>query len=150
VERVDGKGSHVLVMDDDQGTLDLYQAVLEDEGYQVTLAVSPELDAAAIAVLAPDLIVLDLRFPRETDGLDVLERLKGDPGTVLIPVLVCSGDTRLLEELHEQLLAWECGVLRKPFDLDAFLAAIQVCPTREPTSAWDDRAGQLVAHGDEG
>jgi CheY-like chemotaxis protein len=147
MEHVDGTGSHVLVMDDDQDMLDLYQDVLEDEGYQVTLAPSPAVDAAAIAALAPDLILLDLRFPRATDGLAVLERLKADPGTVAIPVLVCSGDARLLAELHERLLAWDCAVLPKPFDLDALLAAIQACLAPAFVAAGEDRAGPLALHG---
>jgi CheY-like chemotaxis protein len=131
-------------MDDDLETLDLYRAVLEDEGYRVTLASSPAIDAAAVATLAPDAILLDLRFPRKTDGLAVLARLKADPGTVAIPVLVCSGDIRLLDEVQEQLLAWDCAVLPKPFDLDPFLAAVQGRITPRAVSPANMRRGSIA------
>jgi DNA-binding response OmpR family regulator len=147
MEHVDGTGSHVLVMDDDQATCDLYQEVLEDEGYQVTLASSPKVDVAAIAALAPDLILLDLHFPRATDGLAVLARLKAEPGTVAIPVLVCSADHRLLEAWHDRLLAWDCGALAKPFGLDDLLAAIAACLAPAFVAAGEARMGPLAAYG---
>jgi CheY-like chemotaxis protein len=37
----------------------------------------------------PDLVMLDIRLP-DIDGFDVIERLRGDPATATIPVIVCS------------------------------------------------------------
>jgi DNA-binding response OmpR family regulator len=127
VERIAAKSRHVLIFDDDASTRELYRDVLEDEGYRVTLFTAPGLEPGAVARMAPELIVLDLRFRHEADGVRWLERLKSDPATRRIPVLVCSGDRHRLEELAGQLAAWDCGVLRKPFDLEEFLAAIRAC-----------------------
>ena len=134
-----GKSPHVLVVEDDVGTLELYHEVLRDEGYRVTLATSPDLEPTAVASRDPDLVLLDLRFRHDACGVDWLAGLKACPETRFIPVLVCSADYRLLESLHDQLLAWECGVLPKPFGLDEFLAAIHggVAP--------HDRCGALGA-----
>lgn len=140
MKRPDGTSWHVLVIDDDRGTRELYRDFLQDEGCRVTLATDPESTPSAIAALLPDLILLDLLFAHERRGLDLLERLKADPATMAIPVLVCSADTRFLDKLHDQLMAWDCGVLGKPFLLDELLAAIESCllsatadvsPTRE-------------------
>ena len=123
----DHRVRHVWVVDDDQGTLELYREILEEEGYRVTLAVSPEKEPAAVAALAPDLILLDLLFAHEQCGVTFLGRLKAHPATRPIPVLVCSAASRLLEEQHDQLVAWDCGVLTKPFGIEDLLAAIEAC-----------------------
>jgi DNA-binding response OmpR family regulator len=80
-----------------------------------------------VTTLAPELIVLDLRFRHDADGLTLLERLKGHTATRPIPVLVCSADHHLLDDLYGRLAAWDCGVLPKPFGLDEFLATIRAC-----------------------
>jgi transcriptional regulator with XRE-family HTH domain len=74
----------------------------------------------------------------------LLQRLKGDPATAQIPVLVCSADPRLLEALHAQLVAWDCAVLAKPFDLEAFLTTIQMCLARRPSPTAPDLAGHAA------
>jgi CheY-like chemotaxis protein len=127
VQFFDGMAKHVVVVDDDRATLALYRDLLGEEGYRATLLVSPDLEPAAIAALAPDLLLLDLRFGHERCGVDLLRQLKGDPATLGIPVLVCSADARLLDELGEQLAAWDCAVLAKPFGLEELLAAIAGC-----------------------
>lgn len=127
MERSANGRPHVLVIDDDVGTLGLFRDVLEDAGYRVTLLTTPDLVPAAVTALAASLILLDLRFRHAADGVDLLERLKGDPTTRSIPVLVCSADHQLLDDLYDRLAAWDCGVLPKPFGLDELLAAISAC-----------------------
>lgn len=65
----------ILVVDDEPAILDSLSKILEDEGYQVTLAKS---GAEALKVLATephDLVMLDIWMP-EMDGLDTLKRLR--------------------------------------------------------------------------
>ena len=133
MERADTQVRHVLAIDDHQDTLALYRDALEEEGYRVTCDRSPHLEPEAVAALVPDLILLDLVFDRETRGVSFLERLKGDPETQGIPVLICSADHRLLERIREQLAAWDCGVLAKPFGLAELLAEIEACLANEPS-----------------
>src|SRR4051794_11428223 len=107
MEHADGKAKHVLVVDDDAAMVVLYRDVLEDEGYRVTLMDSPELGPTVLASLAPDLLLLDLRFSGDQSGMDLLRRLKADAATRTIPVLVCSADHYLLKALQNQLVAWD-------------------------------------------
>jgi CheY-like chemotaxis protein len=118
---------HVLVIDDDQSNIELFREILEDEQHQVSVATSPAMGPAEILALAPDLILLDLRFRETTGGFALLQRLKADSRCRRIPVLVCSGDHQQLSELHDQLVAWNCGMVAKPFDLTELLQAIQAC-----------------------
>lgn len=118
---------HVLVIDDDPELVALYREFLEDEGFRVTVEPSPGMHLASIQALAPDVILVDLLFAHEPRGYDLIARLKAHPATRDVPVLVCSADAYRLQELSEQLLAWDCGVLLKPFSLDALLEAITAC-----------------------
>lgn len=135
---VNGTATRVLVIDDDPPTVALYRDVLEDDGYRVVTAASPELTPAAVAALAPALVLLDLRFGGSgARGVDLIARLKADPATRTRPLLVCSADTPLLAELSDQLTAWDCATLAKPFNVDDLLAAVQDClaATRAPVQA---------------
>src|SRR5690348_1954087 len=61
--------THVLVMDDTPALLDLFQELLEDEGYRVTVC-QELLDLPQIRAVQPDAIIQDLRFAggQETGG----------------------------------------------------------------------------------
>jgi len=118
---------HVLVIDDDQSHVALYRDVLAEDGYRVTAATSPVLEPQEITSVAPDLILLDLRFQNTNGGLALLQQLKASPLTRTIPVLVCSADHHQVAALQDQLVAWDCGILTKPFNIDELLAAIDAC-----------------------
>jgi CheY-like chemotaxis protein len=126
VIRDDGP-QHILVIDDALDLVAIYRELLEDEGYRVSVELSPDLMPDSILALAPDLILVDLLFGHEPRGYELIESLKGHPATRDIPVLVCSADAHLLQDLSDQLLAWDCGVMLKPFSLDALLEAIADC-----------------------
>jgi CheY-like chemotaxis protein len=147
MEHANGKSRHVLVVDDDAAMMVLYRDVLEDEGYRVTLMDSPDLGPTAVASLAPDLLLLDLRFEGDRTGMGLLQRLKTDAATQTIPVLVCSADHHLLEALQNQLGAWDCEMLTKPFDLDDLLTAIQTCLTHQTAIAPLARNGHIAEQG---
>jgi two-component system, OmpR family, response regulator MprA len=125
VEHIVSGNPHVLVIDDDVSTRQVYRDALEEEGYRVTLLTSPDLEPEGGGTLVPDLILLDLRFRHQANGVRFLERLKGDPTTRPIPVLVCSAALQLLEDLYDPLAAWDCGALPKPFGLEELLAAVR-------------------------
>ena len=53
MERIANGSPHVLVIDNDVSTLDLYRDVLEEEGYRATLVTTPDLEPEAVVTLAP-------------------------------------------------------------------------------------------------
>ncbi len=149
MEGVDVHHHHILVLDDDTDLCGIYRQILEEEGCQVTSGVSPDVaPVSVVTALAPDLLLLDLRFGHTASGVDLLTQLKADPATSPIPVLICSADTRLLEDLHERLVAWDCGILPKPFDLEALLTAVRNGITaRQPvtTGACDEHSDPVLS-----
>jgi CheY-like chemotaxis protein len=118
---------HILVCDDDAVLREIFCEILVDEGYDVT--VEPVLCESMDDVirLAPNLIVLDLIFGGQPAGLDFLRRLKANPATRSIPVLVCTAAGGLTEEIQRQLTEWECASVTKPFNIDDLVTAVREC-----------------------
>jgi CheY-like chemotaxis protein len=81
--------AHILVADDDVEQVAVQRCVLEALGYEVGTAVSPSETLRQLERLPPDLIIVDLRFPRAADGLGLIRGIR-ETGYVL-PVIVLSG-----------------------------------------------------------
>ncbi|WP_292564842.1 response regulator [Methylomonas sp.] len=77
----------VLVIDDDRKAVELLSAYLLEPGYTVLRAYSGREGIALARRELPDLLVLDLMMP-EVNGFDVVEALKNDPDTAMIPIVV--------------------------------------------------------------
>ena len=128
--------SRILVVDDDRSILELLRLLLESEGYQVQA-----FDSAAAALKdalsrPPDAAVIDLMMPG-MNGLDLIQALRYDPRTCILPILVCSaysGDLprSLLDPERDRVL-----YLRKPFHIQELLDAVSrliTRPRRRPCS----------------
>ncbi len=83
----------VLVVDDDPSIIDFLETALEDEGYLVLASVGADSLLVAHDV-HPDVILLDINMPG-MDGVEVSQRLREDPVTADIPIIVMSAQDRL-------------------------------------------------------
>jgi putative two-component system response regulator len=102
----------ILIVDDDPAQRRLLRNVLSTQGYWIQEAVDGQEALDTIAVSPPDLILMDLDMPR-LDGFAACARLKSDPQTRLIPVVIVTS----LEALPDRIRALELGVddfLNKP------------------------------------
>ncbi len=88
----------VLLIEDDGAAAEMYRLRLIADGYAVVVADDGEKGLAMAASERPDFIYLDLRLPM-IDGFEVLERLRADPETAAIPVIILSnfGEPELRE-----------------------------------------------------
>lgn len=111
----------ILVVEDGPYIGAMVKAALEDEGYRVLLEAGGGAGIAAAQASKPDALILDLMLP-DLDGQDVLHALKNDPATAMIPVIVMSAVASVLKP-EERLLVE--AVVRKPFELDDLLTAVE-------------------------
>jgi adenylate cyclase len=117
--------SHILVVDDNAANRDLLARRLVREGHRVTLAESGAAALASTASWGFDLVLLDLMMPGMS-GFEVLCRLKANPGTRHIPVIMISA----LDELDSTVRCIEAGAedyLPKPFNPVLLRARISAC-----------------------
>ncbi|HEX5859217.1 MAG TPA: GAF domain-containing protein [Microbacterium sp.] len=84
---VRGDTRTVVVIDDDPLELDLVEAVLVPEGYEVVRAADGAEGVQLVREHRPGVVLLDLLMP-DMDGFAVVETLRGEPDTAAVPILV--------------------------------------------------------------
>ena len=106
-------GDKVLVVDDERQIRDLLGEFLEREGYEVFLASAGEEAIELAERKIPHAILLDVKMPG-IDGIEVCKRLKAEPKTQFIPVIMITG------YVDNKMVAIESGAddfVNKPIDL---------------------------------
>jgi CheY-like chemotaxis protein len=113
-------GPTVLVVDDNEGLVELLGRYLTDHACRVTAALSGEEGLALAQQLRPDAVILDVMMP-EMDGWEFLQRLRARPETAGIPIIICS-------VFNDPELAYSLGAslyLPKPVSRDQVLDALR-------------------------
>ena len=113
----------ILIIDDEPQILLVSAARLKANGYAVITALSGEQGLKKVLEEGPDLVLLD-HVMREMGGGEVLDRLKKDPATRHIPVIMFTADTKRVEvETFRARGAADC--LYKPFLPEEILAKVR-------------------------
>lgn len=113
----------VLIVDDNETNVELIAMHLKPFNYNVAKAYDGEEALEAVAKLEPDLILLDLMMPKMS-GYAVCQKLKADPKTMFIPIIIITA----LRELDDKIKAIEIGAddfLIKPFNKVELLTRIK-------------------------
>jgi signal transduction histidine kinase/DNA-binding response OmpR family regulator len=118
-EPATGPGPTVVVVEDDRRSFDLLRAYLEAAGVRVVGARDGEEGLDTVRKLSPAGVILDILLPG-IDGWEVLARLKADPQTAPIPVIVVS----LLDERGRGFALGAAEYLVKPVAKEQLLVAI--------------------------
>ena len=104
----------ILIADDEEDIKTIVQLLLETQGYQIVTAFDG-LDALdKVKTEKPDLILLDIMMPI-LDGFEVCKRLKDDPETASIPVIMLSASAHA-ESRQKGLDAGAVNYIVKPFE----------------------------------
>jgi|SRR6516164_2521686 CheY-like chemotaxis protein len=122
----DGRPAHVLLVEDDPDTREMYSRYLSYSGLRVTEARTGSRALERVREQRPDVIVTDIAMP-EMDGLELSRRLRANGATHDLPIIAVSG--QVSERAHE---AGADMVLEKPCEPDRLLHAIEdVLKTRD-------------------
>jgi CheY-like chemotaxis protein len=125
------KGKKVLVVDDDPDVVTYLSSFLEDNGYEVAAANDSASAREAVARSRPDAVLLDVLMPGRS-GLDLLVGLRSDPRWSDIPLVVITGNDKILEDDCQSYLGSHHGVrgpdgvLGKPVDQKTLLSVLKV------------------------
>ncbi len=137
----------VLVIEDEDNIVELIKLGLHYEGFQVESAAEGMQGLAAAQRINPDMIILDLGLqPGGIDGLEVCRRLRINPTTQDLPILMLTAR----DEPRDRVLGLDTGAddyLTKPFSFEELVARIRAILRRQRRTA--GAQGGDGANGDE-
>jgi len=118
----------ILCVEDSEDNLFTLHKRLALAGFEVKVATNGAEGVDWAKTLLPDLIVMDLRLPG-LDGWEATRRLKSQPETKHIPIIVVTADTS--EKSREKAFAAGCDDFEtKPFHFEKLLKKIQALLSR--------------------
>jgi CheY-like chemotaxis protein len=112
----------VLVVDDSQPVRDLLSVNLQLEGFDVRVASDGQEGVELAAAWQPQVITLDVVMPR-LGGFEALERLRADPATAAIPVVIVTGRAQAADRSRGEALGAD-AYLAKPFEPNELVAVV--------------------------
>jgi two-component system alkaline phosphatase synthesis response regulator PhoP len=112
----------ILIVDDDPFLLRLVEYLLGKEGYEIVTATEGEEALKKVETEKPDLVILDVMLPG-IDGLEVCRRLRSQPETAALPVVMLSARS----SVSDRIAGLEAGTneyLGKPSDARQVVACV--------------------------
>src|SRR4028119_2810 len=116
------KTDRILVVDDSPDNLFLVQTILEEEGYEISLAEDGRFALAEIEQSPPDLVLLDVMMP-EMDGFEVTKRIRENPKLPFMPILLITAHDQ--PSVVKGLDTGADDFIRKPVEVDELLARVR-------------------------
>jgi len=137
---------HVLAIDDEENIRELYMATLTAQGYRVHTASSGAEGIHLAETVEPDIIILDLMMPG-MDGFEVAERLKQQPRTENIPIIVVTAKELAVAERVRLMGHIEDCVSKESFTREQLLDEIRHVESIYPHQAGlKDNISGLLNH----
>lgn len=115
--------SHILVIEDDKTTRILTEGMLKKNGFTVTCASDGQEGLDTAQKEPPSAILLDRIMPG-MDGNEVLTRLKNDPQTRKIPVIMLTGSSAI-KDVTSSLELGADDYIVKPFDEENLIVRLK-------------------------
>jgi DNA-binding response OmpR family regulator len=135
----------VLVVDDERDLVDLISYNLRRNGYDVRAASAGDEALASAERHVPDLILLDLMLPG-LDGLEVARRLKANPRTAAIPIIMLTAKGEETDIVVGLTLGAD-DYVTKPFSMQVLMARLASVLRRQESASNPGGAGELLRVG---
>jgi CheY-like chemotaxis protein len=123
----------IAVVDDDTVLLELLQELFADKGWGLLPCAQGSAAFVLLTQEYPDAILLDLLLETPIGGWQILQRLKQDPLTRSIPVIVWSAAAHLHDK-QSWLAEQGIPVLDKPFEIDELYQTVEAALTGKVTN----------------
>ena len=139
------KRHKIVVVEDEADILEVLQYNLKREGYLVVAQRDGESGLSAVRRENPDLVLLDLMLPG-LDGLEICKRLKADPITAALPIIMLTAKG----EESDVVLGLELGAddyVTKPFSPRELLARVRAVLRRGPLRETQSSSERIVRDG---
>lgn len=111
------KTHNLIIVDDEAPFAELIKETQERRGFKCTIASTGEEALKLAESLKPDIILLDILLPG-IDGKEILRRLKANPSTQGIPVIICSVTCKEKSQIQTLLEMGASGYVTKPCEPD--------------------------------
>ena len=134
--------ARILIVDDERHNRQLLEIMLGPEGFHLRAAASGEEALAMVRDQLPDLILLDIMMPG-MDGYQVAARIKGDPATKNIPVIMITA----LDDRDARMLGLNAGAedfLTKPVDRAELSVRVRNLLRLKAYGDYHDRYSQML------
>lgn len=118
-----GAGKKVLIADDEKNLVSALKLAVEASGFETAAAYDGAECLTQVALFQPDLILLDILMPVH-NGLEICQKLKNDPATRHIPIIILTAG-QYLNSAEEASRLGAHSYFLKPFSLESLLAAIR-------------------------
>jgi two-component system alkaline phosphatase synthesis response regulator PhoP/two-component system response regulator VicR len=131
-------GEKILIIDDDATMVNLLSTILEIDGFEAGYALSGKQAFEILSKGLPDLILLDIMMP-EMDGFEVLARLRQDPATSKLPIIMLTART----DDKDIFEGWRRGAdeyVTKPFDPRLLVETIRKVLSRSIEERIEERS----------
>lgn len=115
------RSRRILVIDDDESILDSISLILEESGYKVSSTLKGETAYRKVRDFKPDVILLDVLMSGR-DGREICKKLKNEPETKFIPVIMISAHPSAKESTKE---FGADDFLSKPFQVEDLLKLVK-------------------------
>jgi len=113
----------ILMVEDDEHIAYILRFLLERNGFAVEQAADGRQALARLAQPPPDLVLMDIMLPYH-DGLELLERLRAEPGWRTVPVLMLTAKAREAD-IVQALDLGANDYVTKPFQPEEVLARVR-------------------------
>lgn len=114
----------ILAVDDENDVLLVIKTALQSEGFDVATAATGPEALHKIGEDKPDLVILDVMMPGMT-GFEVLEKMRADPNSALIPVIMLTGLSER-SKIRDAIASGAEYYIVKPFEFHDLLSKVNL------------------------
>lgn len=132
----DARAKRILVINDTQEILELFEEILTAMGHEVTLLSYAPDELSQIEEADPDLVIVDFVIGgREMEGWQLLQKMRMNRSTQQIPIIACTAAQQAVREQEGYLTQQGIAIVLKPFNVVQLENAVRMALKVSESSA---------------